>query len=321
MAESRVPSATVRAVARTLRVDAATAEVVRAFQAAGVRSIVLKGASFERELHDPGRRRTYRDTDVLVSPRDLGRAGAELAGLGFELQLDHGAHVGVSEPHAQEWSRDPGRVQVDLHWRVPGVDAPAERAWEVLSRRAVKLMVAGVPAEALDRPGVALLVALHAAHHGRTRAWPLHDLERALAIFDAPTWTSSAELASELDACEALAAGLRLTDAGARLADELRLPAVRTPRRVLSAGRPPDGAHGLLRILDAPRGGRARAALAELAPAPALLRVTSPLARRGRVGLALAYPARIATRLWRFPAATRAVRHSRSRAPGIGRAP
>ncbi|MFL5782414.1 MAG: nucleotidyltransferase family protein [Thermoleophilaceae bacterium] len=78
-----------RAVAmRTLRVDALTAEVLRALEDAGCRSILLKGPSFRRELYDAGSPRPYADSDLLVSPADLERAGAAVAALGFRLAAD-----------------------------------------------------------------------------------------------------------------------------------------------------------------------------------------------------------------------------------------
>jgi hypothetical protein len=60
---------------------------------------------------------------------------------------------------------------------------------------------------------------------------------------------------------------------------------------------------------------------AEVLPAPAFMRAASPLARRGRLGLVLAYPARALVRAWQLPAAIRAVRRSREPLPPAPRAP
>lgn len=306
-----------RAVARTLRVDAATAEVLRALAAGGTRAILMRGPALERELHDPARRRTYTDTDVLVAPGDVVRAGAVLAGVGFELLIDHRDHGGVVEPHAQEWVREPRDERVDLHWRIPGVNAAPERAWAALSARTAPIEVGGAAGETLDRPAHALLVALHAGHHGDSRRGPLRDLDRALATIDRDTWGAAARLAAELDAGEAFAAGLGVVPAGAALARELRLGEVRSARRRLMAGGAPPGSIGLLGILEAPTVRHiAAAARVRLFPAPDLVRRTSALARRGRAGLALAYAIRLAQRVWQLPAAVRAVRASR-RAGGL----
>jgi hypothetical protein len=277
---------------------------------------VLKGPTVRRELYSDGAHRGYGDTDLLVSPADLPLAGATLEALGFELVLDHRDHARLSEPHAQEWTRPAGDWSVDLHWRPAGIGVAPERAWQVLAAETARFEIGGATGESLGRHGIALLVALHAAHHGRTHPKPLRDLARALDQFDAATWEAAGRLAAELDASEAFAAGLRLAPEGARTAARLGLPAVRSPRRRLMAGSQPPGSLGMLTILDAPTTrARARAVLAELLPAPELMRAASPLARRGRVGLGVAYAGRVMARAWQLPAAIRAVRTARNSTP------
>jgi hypothetical protein len=300
------------AVARTLGVNATTGEVVAALQGAGCRSLVIKGPAFQRELYGDGATRNYSDTDLLVSESELQRAASVLDAIGFELVIDHSEHEGIEEPHAQEWRRPGGRESVDLHWRIPGMAADARRTWTVLAARTEALVVSGTTCETLDRPGTALLVALHAAHHGRTRDRPLADLERALEQMDAGTWTAAARLAEELDATEALAAGLSLAPVGSDLAAALGLPPVRSPTRRLMTTTQRPGSLGVLRILDASGAReRLRAARVFLFPGPAFMRAVSPLARRGRLGLALSYCGRIAARTWQLPQAIRAVRAAR----------
>jgi ATP-binding cassette subfamily B protein len=303
----------------TLTVKATAGEVLRAFAAAGCRSILLKGATLEDELYGDGSLRTYRDTDVLVAPADLERAGEILATLGFELELDHRLHPTVTEPHAQEWRRPRDDQIVDLHWRVAGVELEPEAAWRVLAERTEPMVVAGATGERLDRAATALLVGLHAAHHGTSRDPSLRDLERAVVRFPESVWRDAADLSVELHADEALAAGLRLAPQAAQLADALGLPAVRDPRRRLMAGDQTPGSLGALRILEAPTlRARLRAVRDELLPAPVMMRSRSRLARRGPAGLALAYPGRALARTWRLPGALRAVRAARrgEEAPG-----
>jgi hypothetical protein len=300
------------AAIRTLSVKATAGEVLRAFAAGGCRSILLKGSTLQDELYDAGSLRVYRDTDLLVAPAELKRAGEILSTLGFELRLDHRHHPTVTEPHAQEWQRARDRQAVDLHWRLAGVELAPQRAWLILAARTEPIVVAGAPGERLDRAATALLLALHAAHHGMTRAESFRDLERALTRFPPHAWIPAARLALELGAGEAFAAGLRLTPEGARLADELALSEVVSRRRRLMAAEQTPGSLGVLRILEAPTArARLRAVRDELLPAPAMMRSTSPLARRGRAGLVLAYPARVLARAFRLPEAIRALRASR----------
>ncbi|MDQ3936609.1 MAG: nucleotidyltransferase family protein, partial [Actinomycetota bacterium] len=244
-----LPTAVV-ATARSLGIDALTAEVLRAFRAAGCRAILLKGPVFRRHLYADRAPRGYGDVDLLVAPADLARSGAALASLGLEIGLDHVDHPGLVEPHAQEWGRPGGPRVVDLHWRIAGVEAPPQAAWEILSARTEPMLVGGEPAEALRAEGVALLVAVHASGHGRTHDRSMQDLERAVERLGVDTWASAARLAAELEATEAFAAGLRLVPAGERLASELGLPEVRSPQRVLLAAGQPAGSLGLLKLVE-----------------------------------------------------------------------
>jgi hypothetical protein len=299
------------AKAWTLGVDVTTAEVLRAFDRDGLRSILLKGPTLQRELYD-GRARPYHDTDLLVSPADLDRAAAPLTSLGFALALDHSRHA-IAEPHAQEWSRDRPLRVVDLHWRVPGVELDAQRAWEILGARSEPFTVAGAPARALDRAGIALLVALHAVNTAAPAGRPVLDLALALDRFGPDTWAAAVGLAAELDATDALAAGLRSTPAGAAVAAAHGLPAVQSRRVRLAAQGAGPGAHGLLHIAEAGTArARLRAARAALLPSPELMRATIPAARHGRSALALAYVRRAGSRAARLPGALRDVRRSRS---------
>jgi hypothetical protein len=295
----------------TLGVDVTTAEVLRAFERAGLRSILLKGPTLQRELYD-GRSRPYRDTDLLVAPADLDRAGPALGSLGFALALDHRGRP-VFEPHAQEWTRaEPLRV-VDLHWRVPGVRLDAGVAWERLSARARPFTVANAEGLALDRAGIALLVALHVANSAADTVRPARDLAAALDRFEPDVWAAAVRLAAELEATDSLAAGLRSTPAGELVAAEHGLAAVESRALRLAAGGPIPGAHGLLRVSEAQTArARLRAVREAVLPAPTLMRATIPAARRGRSALAAAYVRRLGGRAVRLPAALRDVRRSRS---------
>jgi hypothetical protein len=299
--------------ARRIGVDVTTAEVLRAFRDAGCRSLLIKGPAMEREFWDEGSYRHYNDCDLLVAEADLDRAAAALSGAGFALVLDHRGHPGIDEPHAQEWSlKGSSDRSVDLHWRFPGIGAPPNVAWEVLTERTQPIVVAGADGETLDRAGLTLLVALHAAHHGTMRTTPLDDLERALDRLDIHTWAQARALASRLDALEAFTAGLQLSPAGEPLVRALELPDVTSPRVRLSATRQAPGSFGVLDILEAPSAwARLRVLRTALVPSPTYMRATSALARRGRAGLVLAYLARGLDRTRQLPAALRAVRRAR----------
>src|SRR3954468_19053260 len=77
----------VRVAADNLRVDAATAEVARALDAAAIPHILLKGPSVARWLYPEGGR-GYSDSDLLVSPSSVQAAEAVLESMGFRRRYD-----------------------------------------------------------------------------------------------------------------------------------------------------------------------------------------------------------------------------------------
>jgi hypothetical protein len=218
----------VRGARRTDELDKAAAEVLAAFDSAGVSAILLKGAALSRVLYTAEQRRGYSDVDLLVAPQDLTQAQAELAELGFgNFTAQRGVEDIAGAVHAETWIRrneEIGPLMIDLHWRLPGVKAAPDIAWRSLAARRASIELGGREVPVLRREGLALHVATHAAQHGPDDPRPLADLRYALERWPAQVWQQAAELAAELDATVAYAAGLRLVSAGADLAVLLELP-------------------------------------------------------------------------------------------------
>jgi hypothetical protein len=114
-----------------------------------------------------------------------------------------------------------------------------------------------------------------------------------------------------------MAAGLRLTDGGDVIARQLRLPTT-APRVVAArAWSTTRGTGSLVQFLDAPTLPRKlRAVGAKVVPSPAFMRAYTPLARRGRAGLAAAYLRRWVFMIGHVPALWRDYRSVASRAAG-----
>lgn len=249
--------ARVAATASRLRIDAATAEVVRALSAAGVQSLLLKGPSTARWLYDEHEPRGYNDCDLLTRPDQIEVTKRILTRLGFREYLDDTAMPSWWRTHAGEWWRSDDGVLVDLHRTVPGLGVEPESGWSTLFADADTILVGGEPVRTPALPGRALLVALHAAHHGPEWGGPLADLERALLRADESVWRSAASLAERLGAADGLAAGLRLVTEGVILADRLGLPAGTSVETALRASSPPPVALGFEQLAQA-KGVRAR---------------------------------------------------------------
>ncbi len=276
--------------ARTLALDSFAAEVGEAFEAAGVRYVLLKGPTVAQWLYRPDEVRGYLDVDVLGHPADLDRARGVLATKGLELSFLEAALPHGRRPHAEAWVNPQSGLSVDLHETLPGVAVDPSAAWLILTERKDLIEVAGLPLTQLAEPARTLVVALHAAHHGVDDEQALADLARALDRVERPTWRLAADLADRLRAAAAFAAGLRLLASGRELADALELPTTRSIETILRAGSAPELSLSLDWLVQT-RGFRPRAVLIlrKLAPPHEVLMARSRLAQRGRWGLALAY--------------------------------
>lgn len=290
-----------------LRVDAQTARVVKAFEAAGVRSILFKGPSFARWLYDGGGLRTYVDTDLLVPPASFSAAEDVLVSLGY-ARVATGEELGETIPAHTFRGKRHGE-SVDLHHTLPGAEAEPAEVWDVLWPRTEPLFVGNVECRVLDRPGRAMHAAIHAAFHGTRSPQQMEDLRRALARLDAADWERSAELAKRLRATAAFATGLRLDAHGAELAAALELPRESSAELRLRASTAPPTALGIARLASTPGLLPKVALLArEAVPSRAALRSWRPAAKRGPVALATAYALRPFWLLAQLPEALRAWR-------------
>ena len=280
-----------RIVAGNLRVDSATAEVLRAFDVAGVESLLLKGASIVHWLYEADNPRAYVDCDLLVRPAHGPAAGQVLAGIGFEPALEDEQMPSWWREHAVAWVRQEDGVIVDLHRTLAGVGVDAEKLWLTLSGDVERIVVAEFDAATLAIPGRAFHLALHAAQHGVGWEGPLHaDLERAVSSTEGTVWKAAAEIAASLRGTAAFATGLRMVPAGEALASELDLPAGQPVDVALRASSAPPVALGFEQLASARGlGARLRIVRHKAFPPTTFMRAWSPRANQGRLGLMLAY--------------------------------
>jgi Uncharacterised nucleotidyltransferase len=276
--------------------------VLRKFELAGVRAVLLKGPSIARWLYAEGESRGYLDCDLLIAPASGEAAARALQSLGYRRSFDDRSMPAWWREHAGVWVRDADGMTVDLHSALPGVGADAESAWSVLSTDTDTVMVAGYRAPILALPARALHVALHAAQHGVGWARPIAELERALAAGDDQLWITAARLAEALVATDAFATGLRLCVPGTALARRLGLSTERSADAELRAASAPPVALGFEQLGRAD-GNWARLIIVwrKLVPPPAFVRHWDPRAADGRLALLRAYVRRPMWLLRRAP--------------------
>jgi hypothetical protein len=291
-ASAVIPAARSHTLGTAMAVDVVTADVVTALRRAGIESILLRGPAIARWLYAEGEPRAYQDVDLFVEPVKRTEAEGVLARLGL-VHRQAGFAPGESVEHASEWMCRRPSVVVDLHRGIEGVRAEPVELWMTLSSGSRRIDVAGVSADVPGEPALALILALHAAHHGRHGGKLLEELSRALKRVRLDTWQEALGLAERLEAVPSFAAGLRLLPEGAALAERLGLSDVVDREVALRAAGAHSTAIGFARLAATP-GVRAKLALVarKVVPTPAFMRHWSRAARRGRLGLAVAY-------LWR----------------------
>ncbi len=291
-----------------LAVEQATIDAYRLLDRAGIESVVLRGPLLTRALYEPGENRTSIDVDLLVP--DLPVGSEELERAGYVRIVDWTSGM---EKHGWTHAKE-NSVTVDLHHTLVGIEAPSQRAWEVLHRESEEVTIGATSVRAPVLAAQLTIVALHAAQHGPAAAKVIEDLRRALDRFDDELWTQAKKLATELDAEQAFAAGLELVESGRALAGRLGLPAAVSRTALLRASSVRPTALGLDRLLSLRGVARWSFLWGKLVPPPAFMRNWRPLARRGPVGLGLAYLYRLAWLAWRLPRGFMSLRTAGGRA-------
>ncbi len=304
--------AAITAAAARLRVDSAATVAIAALERAGIPSLVLKGPSIARWLFAPEDARAYADCDLLIPSDRFESAVAALAAIGFEPEYEESSMPSWWREHALTLIRREHRAIVDLHRNLPGVHADDQLLWATLSASTESITLGASSVRTLSEPGRLMHLALHAAQHGGSHR-DLEVLRRALAQVDEAVWRRAAELARQVDATAAFTQGLIMVPAGQELASKLGLG----PPLDMDVELRATGAVEALTVarLLAAGGISARAALIrhKLFPPATFLRAWSPLARRGRLGLVLAYLYRPIWVLRRTPRALRGWSDARKR--------
>jgi hypothetical protein len=303
--------------ARTLALDLATGEIIRAFDDAHIETIVLKGPAMVHRLYtdSPGCR-NYGDIDVAVAPWRFDDAGRILASLGF-ADLLAGMRPSESDRVAgHPWHRDGAAyVAVDLHRGFHKV-ADWPTWWHVLVSHREKLVIEGQLVMTPDRVACALITALHASSADRLGK-PFEDLRRALLLFDDDEWRQAADLAGSVGAAGAFTAALRTQSAGAGLA--IRLGLDEASARAWFGATSLTRGSGALSLLMEPLTWWARIQrLRDLAfPSRPVLIRSWPIAGRGTAGLICAHIGRVSLILTRLPRLFLAWRRSAITLPHI----
>jgi len=308
-----VAGASVVPVARQLALASATVEVLDAMARAGIRTVMLKGAAIATRLYDDPSERPAGDVDLLVEPNNSEPAARVLEELGFHDSL-RGARADERPAHSATFRRSGSLpAEVDLHVALYFCSRDPHGLWSEFSRATTFIDIDNRPVEVLADSAQALVIAAHALQHP-SHPKPREDLARALSRYDRETWADAGAMARRLEADGVLAASLKMSDTGARLASEL-LPGADSDCveiRLHLAGAPTMSL-GVMRLVQTRSiRERLRLVLRELFPSPPFMRELYPFAARGRKALAIAYVCRPLRMARRLPPAVRAWRRARA---------
>ncbi len=288
---------------RKVTIDRLTAEIAGALEANGLETIVLKGPVLAAWLY-PGELRQYCDSDLMVAPEQWAQAAGVLKQMGFRSWVLRPLFV---DPGGTAFQRD--AAIVDLHYAIPGLFGDPGAIWDSIRVRSGCQSIGGAELRVPDRTTVLMHVALHAGHHANlVGAQPFEDLRRAIACIHQQQWQRAADLAREYDGVAAFATGLQLLPEGRELAKRLGLGEVRSFRyRMRLEDNLVAEEISALFSADTNAWRKLTTVAGELFPRPEYMRWWSPLARRGKLGLTIAYIWRPLWAIGQVPGALRTI--------------
>lgn len=245
--------------ARNLLLGAELLRVAGSFDAGGVGLLAYKGPALAVSAYGDLSLRRFVDLDVLVRACDVGRASKLLRELGYETRGLTAAQEAalVRTQHNVAYSRDGGRLTVELHWGVASRDFASLALDEGVWARSVRVPLLGGSVGSLSPEDLLLALCVHGTKHLWERLAWVCDVAAIIGANAALDWEAVLRRARAARVERMLLLGLWLARGllGAGLPERVRLCAEGDPEvaRLASeaASRMFDGAEyrpaGLLR--------------------------------------------------------------------------
>lgn len=216
-----------RNAARNLLLAGELLRLTKLLEDEGVRTLAYKGPALAACAYGDLSLRRFIDLDIIVRRRDVPRAAELLRSHGFD------AHAGLSRAqqetllrtqHNLAFTRDGGRLSVELHWDVAARRFAALPLDEDVWARAVVVGLCGGVVRTLAAEDLLVALCVHGAKHFWERlAWvcDLNELLRANPNLD---WPLALGRAGQAHVERMLLLGLRLASSllGAPLPEDVR---------------------------------------------------------------------------------------------------
>ncbi|MFT3755230.1 MAG: nucleotidyltransferase family protein [Pseudoxanthomonas sp.] len=292
--------ATRRQAMWSLWLRAETARLLAALQAAGLRTLVLKGVALAGWLYPAAHLRACGDLDLLFASRaDAQRAMEVLDGFGYPCGYAQGGHAyeQVRKPAADAAQA----LEVDVHWRLLNAPVFADALdFEALWSAAISIPALGPHARGLGPVHALLHAAMNRAVNLYTDVGDLlkclYDIHLLAARFDDAAWAAVVQAASQRQLCGVVQAALAAAQAqlGTTVPGEVMAAlAQRITAEPLDPQRLGDWSYMQRRSVDMlPFGQRLRWMLGRLVPTAGYL--------RARHGADASVPVLLLRHWWRF---------------------
>ncbi|WP_040952948.1 nucleotidyltransferase family protein [Gorillibacterium massiliense] len=155
-------------------------KVTESFQAAGIRSLLLKGPALAKALYGDISLRISGDIDILIPVEKIEEAHKVLTDLGYCFIQGSAPHIledWIRRDHHICFYHPENRVQIEVHWRL-NPDMGKEPEFDVLWERRQRSNVSKSEIYYLGKNDLFLYLVSHGARHGWFRLRWLLDIHR-----------------------------------------------------------------------------------------------------------------------------------------------
>jgi hypothetical protein len=207
--------------------------VARLFESEGVSVLAYKGPALAVQAYGELSLRRFVDLDIIVRRRDVARAGELLRSLGFAtpagLNAAHEKFL-LRRQHNLAFTRDAGRLTVELHWEFAPAPFASVPVGEGVWRRARTVSLLGAEVKTLAAEDLLLALCVHGTKHLWERLAWVCDVAALLNSQENLDWPALIRRARDSRVERMLHLALRLARGllGARLPDDV-LEATRAP--------------------------------------------------------------------------------------------
>jgi hypothetical protein len=145
-----------------------------------------KGPALAQLLYGDSAMRQFSDLDLLVRPKDVGRARTALVELGYEARLDlsWGQEIAyLRSGYEYVFGLGSERQLAELQWKIVPQFYSIDFSVDELFHRAIEIDLDGIPVRTLGHEDLLLVLCVHAAKHEWSQLGMLRDIS-TLARFE-----------------------------------------------------------------------------------------------------------------------------------------